>query len=103
MENACKFVLMCGTNKCQNCGVSIEQTAHFCCFHRYVAFRLNNKKKVLKAAVAIRPDQKDSLNSYQYFPTDEYDEYEKYEGECLSFTSSEDDVTRQHDYIKIMY
>lgn len=102
MENRCKFVLRLGVNKGRYCNVEVNNNYQFCQFHRYVAFRLNNKKKTLKAAVALQPKQEDSDKSYINFPIEDYDEYEyEYNGsgcEYLSFSCSHEEEEDQADY-----
>lgn len=104
MENNRKFVLRLGHNMGRYCDVQIDHNHQFCQFHRYIAYRLNNKKKTLKAAVALHPEREDTNTSYHRFPFENYDEYEYYEdhtdGIYLSFSSSNDENNdHQHDYI----
>lgn len=100
MENLCQFVMKRGLNRGRYCGVRVNEDKQFCCYHRFVAFRLNNKKKTLTAAVALRPKQEDCDKNYWKFPIEDYEEYEYYEdhGEkYLSFSSYEDEE-EQDDY-----
>lgn len=88
MENMCQFVMKRGLNRGRYCGVRVNEDKQFCCYHRFVAFRLNNKK------------QEDCDKNYWDFPIENYEEYEYYEehGEkYLSFPSYEDEE-EQDDY-----